>query len=113
MHFVVRLLWFLFIGWWLGLLWFGLSLALMVTIIFLPVGAWAATKTWKVMTLAGSDSPGEAINDVTVNVENKMKQEMSDKTEDDSSEEVDQYCENCGEALDEDAEFCPSCGEEV
>jgi uncharacterized membrane protein YccF (DUF307 family) len=46
-----RIAWFLLIGWWLGLLWFGLSLAVMLTIVLLPVGAYMMAKTWKVMTL--------------------------------------------------------------
>ncbi len=80
-HPIVRFIWFIFIGWWLGLLWFGLSLALMLTILFLPVGAWAMTKTWKVMTLAGSTGPRDAVTDVSVDVENKMKQQVSSDME--------------------------------
>jgi uncharacterized membrane protein YccF (DUF307 family) len=66
MNFLVRLLWFVLVGWWLGLIWFVLSLILMITIIFLPIGAYALTKTWKIMTLA--ESPKKII----VNVENKI-----------------------------------------
>jgi len=46
----VRLLWFVFVGWWLGLVWFGVSLLLMISIIGFPIGAYTATKTWHVMT---------------------------------------------------------------
>ena len=123
MNFLLRLIWFLIAGWWLGLLWFSMSLALMMTIIFFPVGAWAATKTWKVMTLSGSDSASEAVTDVTVNVNNKMKQEISDgeKQEDEQEENwkedleasKDLYCPNCGEEVEEDESFCSSCGEEL
>ena len=51
---LVRAVWFLFIGWWLGPLWFVLSLLTMGTIVLFPVGAYAATKTWQVMTLKTS-----------------------------------------------------------
>ena len=51
---LVRAIWFLFIGWWLGPLWFVLSLLTMGTIVLFPVGAYAATKTWQVMTLKAS-----------------------------------------------------------
>ena len=73
---VIRVLWFVFFGWWLGLIWLGLSIALMMTIIFLPIGAYAATKTWKIMTLSGSKGPKDAVSDVSVDVENKVKQEV-------------------------------------
>ncbi|MBC5793268.1 MAG: SHOCT domain-containing protein [Nanohaloarchaea archaeon] len=88
---VVRLIWFLFIGWWLGIIWFSLSLALMLTILFLPVGAWAMTKTWKVMTLAGSSGPRDAVTDVSVDVENKMKQQVSDNEESQHKDGEDEF----------------------
>lgn len=50
---LVRLLWFVLIGWWLGALWFAASLVLMLSVVFFPIGAYAATKTWNVMTLGG------------------------------------------------------------
>lgn len=86
MNIAVRLIWFTFVGWWLGLFWLGLSIALMISIIFFPIGAWAATKTWKVMTLAGSDSPTEAVNDITVDVENKIEQEIGDNNSEEGSD---------------------------
>lgn len=49
-----RVVWFLVIGWWLGPLWFIGSLFLMGTIIFFPIGAYTAVKTWSVMTLKTS-----------------------------------------------------------
>jgi uncharacterized membrane protein YccF (DUF307 family) len=51
MGLLIRGLWFVFVGWWLGPLWFLLSLLLMVSIIFFPIGAYTITKTWAVMTL--------------------------------------------------------------
>ncbi len=65
---VLRILWFVFVGWWLGLVWFLLCLFLMATIVFLPVGAWAVTKTWKIMTLQRSPRK------VVVKTEEKMKE---------------------------------------
>lgn len=50
MHPLLRVAWFLLVGWWLGLLWFAASLALMISVLFFPIGAYAATKTWHVMT---------------------------------------------------------------
>ena len=38
----------------------------MLTIIFLPIGAYTLTKTWKIMTLA------ESPKNILVNVENKI-----------------------------------------
>lgn len=81
---LVRVIWFILVGWWLGLIWFTLSIALMFTIIFFPIGAYTATKTWKVMTLSDSKGPKDAASDITVDVENKVKQETSVET---SSEE--------------------------
>lgn len=54
MGLIIRGLWFLLIGWWLGPLWFLMSILLMVSIIFLPIGAYTITKTWAVMTLKTS-----------------------------------------------------------
>ena len=51
---LIRTVWFLLIGWWLGPLWFVLSLLTMGTIVLFPVGAYAATKTFQVMTLRAS-----------------------------------------------------------
>ena len=66
MNFVIRFLWFVLLGWWLGIIWFMLSILLMITIIFLPIGAYTLTKTWKLMTLY--ESPRK----IMVNVENKI-----------------------------------------
>lgn len=51
---LIRITWFLFIGWWLRPIGFLCSLILMLTIIGFPLGAYAATKTWAVTTLCGS-----------------------------------------------------------
>ena len=66
MNIVLRFIWFLILGWWLALIWFFLSLILCITIIFLPIGAYAMTKTWKIMTLA------ESPKSIIINVENKI-----------------------------------------
>ena len=51
---LLRVLWFIIIGWWFGIIWFTLSLALMISVIFFPIGAYTASKTWAVMTLKTS-----------------------------------------------------------
>ena len=51
---LLRIVWFCLIGWWLGPLWFLASLALMCTVVFFPIGAYTAVKTWKIMTLQTS-----------------------------------------------------------
>jgi uncharacterized membrane protein YccF (DUF307 family) len=51
MGLLIRGIWFLFIGVWLGPLWFVLSLLLMLSVIFFPIGAYTMSKTWAVMTL--------------------------------------------------------------
>jgi uncharacterized membrane protein YccF (DUF307 family) len=51
---LVRVAWFLLVGWWLGPLWFILSVILMGSIIFFPIGAYAASKTWTIMTFKSS-----------------------------------------------------------
>ena len=67
MNTFLRIIWFVFVGWWLGLLWFSLSLLLCFTIVFFPIGAYALTKTWNVMTF--SESPKQVI----VHIENKIQ----------------------------------------
>jgi len=51
---LVRVLWFVLVGWWLGPLWFLLCLLAMGSLVLFPVGAYAVTKTWAVMTLKTS-----------------------------------------------------------
>lgn len=48
---ILRVLWFCLIGWWLGPLWLLASVALMLSILFFPLGAYTATKTWRITTL--------------------------------------------------------------
>jgi hypothetical protein len=48
----VRLLYFLFIGWWLGLTWAFIALVLCATIVFLPVGIVMLAKTPAVLFLS-------------------------------------------------------------
>ncbi|MFD1515653.1 YccF domain-containing protein [Halomarina rubra] len=51
---LLRVVWFCFVGWWLGPLWFLGSLAIMATVVLFPIGAYTAAKTWAVMTLKTS-----------------------------------------------------------
>lgn len=51
---LLRAVWFVVIGWWLGALWFLACLMVMLSIVGFPVGAYAITKTWHVMTLKTS-----------------------------------------------------------
>ena len=48
---VIRLLYFLFIGWWLGLLWVSIAVCLICTIIGAPAGFIMLAMTGKVMLL--------------------------------------------------------------
>jgi len=61
MGLLVRALWFSLVGWWFGPLWFLLCVLLMGSIVFFPIGAFAASKTWAVMTL--KTSPTVVIED--------------------------------------------------
>jgi len=62
MNILIRLTWFVLVGWWLGSLWFIGSVLLMMTIIMFPFGAYTASKTWTVMTL--KSKPNQIVNDV-------------------------------------------------
>ncbi len=66
MNILIRIGWFILFGWWIGIIWFILSFLLMITIIFLPIGAYTMTKTWKVMTLA------ESPKSISINIKNKI-----------------------------------------
>ena len=66
MNLLIRIVWFILIGWWLSIVWFILCLLLCIALIFLPIGAYAMTKTWKVMTLA------ETPKAIIINIENKI-----------------------------------------
>lgn len=54
-----RLVWFLTLGWVLGLTWAVLSFALMVSILGLPIGMRALPYAWPIATLR--TAPDEAI----------------------------------------------------
>lgn len=47
----VRILWFLFVGWWLSFAWITLSTAVNLTIIGIPLGLWMANRVPQVATL--------------------------------------------------------------
>jgi len=49
--FLVRALWFLLVGWWLGALWIKLSLLLAATFLGLPIAFWMINRVPFVMTL--------------------------------------------------------------
>ena len=48
---IIRLIWFLVIGWWLGALVSAVAWVLNVTIIFLPLGLWLINRLPTVITL--------------------------------------------------------------
>lgn len=52
---LARALWFIFIGWWLGLIWLHIGFALCLTGIFLPVGLLMLNRLPAVLTLKSSD----------------------------------------------------------
>lgn len=71
MNTLIRILWFVTVGWFLGLLWFSLSVLLMLSLVFFPIGAYAATKTWTVMTL--KESPQKVVVDVNEHKESSSQ----------------------------------------
>lgn len=52
---LARALWFIFIGWWLGLIWLHIGFALCITGIFLPVGLLMLNRLPAVLTLRASN----------------------------------------------------------
>lgn len=48
---LVRIIWFLAVGWWLAIVWVSFALLACVTILGLPVGLWMFSKTWKIASL--------------------------------------------------------------
>jgi len=48
---LVRALWFIFVGWWLGALYSGFAWFLCVIIVTLPIGLWLYNRIGAVMTL--------------------------------------------------------------
>lgn len=59
---IVRIVWFIFVGWWLALLWVMIAIVACVTIIGLPLGLWMFSKTWKIASLA--EDPTKIIQQV-------------------------------------------------
>jgi len=53
---VVRALWFLFLGWWLGQFWIGIAFLAMISIIGIPVAIWMVNRIPQILTLKTSDS---------------------------------------------------------
>lgn len=49
--FLLRTIWFLFVGWWLGAFWSGIAFLLCVLVITLPLGVMAYNRLPAVMTL--------------------------------------------------------------
>ncbi|WP_372479694.1 YccF domain-containing protein [Halomicrobium sp. HM KBTZ05] len=45
----VKILWFIFVGWWLGLLWFGAGALACLTIIGIPIGMPMIQRTPEIM----------------------------------------------------------------
>jgi uncharacterized membrane protein YccF (DUF307 family) len=74
--FFVRFLYFIFVGWWLGLVWIILAELLNLTIIGLPVGLAMINKIPQIMTLKPSrvQTTVEVKNGQTVVKETKIKQ---------------------------------------
>ena len=48
---IVRLLWFLFIGWYFGFFWIGIALSFCCSFIGLPIGIWMFNRTGKAFFL--------------------------------------------------------------
>ena len=48
---VIRALYFVLVGWWLGALWMGAAWAISLLIITLPIGIWMMNRVGGVMTL--------------------------------------------------------------
>jgi len=53
---LVQLLWFLFVGWWVGQLWIALAWLLMVLIIGIPLGVKMMNKVPQVIALRGEST---------------------------------------------------------
>ncbi|MER3439036.1 MAG: hypothetical protein C4346_16415 [Chloroflexota bacterium] len=49
--FVVRAVWFVFVGWWLGALWLTVAWLISLLVITLPISIWMYNRTSGVITL--------------------------------------------------------------
>lgn len=50
MEWAVRLVWFLFVGWWFTLLWLAAAVLLAILVIWYPIGLFMVANTWTVLT---------------------------------------------------------------
>jgi len=62
MNVVIRIVWFVLVGWWVGLLWFSVAIVACLTAIWYNVGLFMAVNTWRVMTR--KETLQEIIDDV-------------------------------------------------
>jgi uncharacterized membrane protein YccF (DUF307 family) len=53
---LLQVLWFLFIGWWLGQIWIAVSWVLMMTVVGIPFGVLMLNKIPQIMALRGQQS---------------------------------------------------------
>ncbi len=53
---LVQVLWFLFIGWWLGQIWIAVSWVLMLTVVGIPFGVMMLNRIPQIMALRGQQS---------------------------------------------------------
>jgi len=67
-HWLIQLLWFLFIGWWAGQLWIAVAWFFMVTVVGIPVAVKMLNKLPSVIALRGQTTGATVIRvgDVTV-----------------------------------------------
>ncbi len=72
---LVQILWFAFIGWWLGQAWMTVAWVCMVTIIGIPAGVWMLNRIPKVMALREPSS----VERITPRVDGSVKKEAVNK----------------------------------
>jgi uncharacterized membrane protein YccF (DUF307 family) len=53
---VVRGLWFVFLGWWLGQIWIGFTFLAMISIIGIPIAIWMVNRIPQILTLKSADT---------------------------------------------------------
>ncbi|MBA3945315.1 MAG: zinc ribbon domain-containing protein [Herpetosiphonaceae bacterium] len=56
-HLLLRAVWFIVIGWWLGLVWTIFAWLFNLSLIFLPVGLWMLNRVPQIMTLRSPAAP--------------------------------------------------------